>query len=77
METNEIMNNEEIVDTVEEIMTETSSNGLKVAVEVMAIAGVCYGAYKLGEKVVVPGCKKLMTKFKKKSEKEDKDEVEE
>lgn len=69
METNEIMNNEEVVETVEEIMTETSGNGLKIVGGVVVAVGA---GYVLVKKVVIPGYKKLKTKLEeKKAEKED------
>ena len=73
METNEIMNNEEIVETVEEIMTNNSGNGFLVATGVVAAVGA---GYVLVKKVVVPGCKKLKTKLEERKAKQD-DEVEE
>ena len=73
METNEIMNNEEIVETVEEIMTETSGNSLLVVGGVVAAVGA---SYVLVKKVVIPGYKKLKTKLEEKKAEQD-DEVEE
>ena len=73
METNEIMNNEEIVETVEEIVTETSGNGLLVVGGVVAAIGA---GYVLAKKVVIPGYKKLKTKLEEKKSKQD-DEVKE
>lgn len=73
METNEIMNNEEIVESVEEIMTETSGNSLLIVGGVVATIGA---GYVLVKKVVIPGCKKLKTKLEEKKAKQD-DEVEE